>query len=252
MELLIRRANDGPEIINLITTHMAWRPYGNLIDGELDNSVPGKVTGWIRFFRQGKDPLTVTLDLAGDFHDDIRGKVIRLSNPMPSDREEDSGMKGEYFEDFAPVQRGIAGDITAGISLGPWTPEIAQRLMAQNEAFWDENGVHGAEREERRQQFAKRYREHIEAGDFFYCYTPYPYVEWYSETNGRVVLELEPFQVEVIGGAASVKGKTGAELASDERMRAQSMVNYMTEAATQFFKMRKHGGDSNVSGVVIR
>ncbi|HUU82140.1 MAG TPA: DUF2958 domain-containing protein, partial [Phycisphaerae bacterium] len=30
-------------------------------------------------------------------------------------------------------------------------------------------------------------------------YVNYPYFEWYSEANGRVVLELEPDQVEVIG-----------------------------------------------------
>lgn len=29
-------------------------------------------------------------------------------------------------------------------------------------------------------------------------YVPYPYIEWYSEQNGRVVIELEPVQVEVI------------------------------------------------------
>jgi len=30
-------------------------------------------------------------------------------------------------------------------------------------------------------------------------YVGYPYIEWYSDRNGRVVLELEPGQVEVIG-----------------------------------------------------
>ena len=30
-------------------------------------------------------------------------------------------------------------------------------------------------------------------------YTDYPYIEWYSEENGRVVIELEPDQVKVIG-----------------------------------------------------
>jgi hypothetical protein len=30
-------------------------------------------------------------------------------------------------------------------------------------------------------------------------YSTYPYLEWYSEENGRVVLELDPEQVEVIG-----------------------------------------------------
>ncbi len=62
---------------------MAWRPYGNLIEGELDNRVPRKVTGWIRFFRSGKKPLKAIFDLTGDFHEDIRGKIIRLSNAKP-------------------------------------------------------------------------------------------------------------------------------------------------------------------------
>ena len=67
--LLIRRAHDGPEF-TINTTRMAFRPYENLIDGELDNRVPNKVTGWIRFFRQGREPLKVSLDLDGDFHED--------------------------------------------------------------------------------------------------------------------------------------------------------------------------------------
>src|SRR3989442_1231833 len=82
--------------ININPTPMAWRPYENLIDGELDNRTPGKVTGWIRFFRNEQPPLRVTFDLEGDFHEDIRGTVIRLSNPDPSDRHPDGGtyMKG--------------------------------------------------------------------------------------------------------------------------------------------------------------
>src|SRR5439155_4762937 len=65
---------------------MAWRPYSNLINGELENRTPGKVTGWIRFFRSGKRPLKVVLELAGDLHEDIRGKAIRLSNPEQFDK----------------------------------------------------------------------------------------------------------------------------------------------------------------------
>src|SRR3989454_8947304 len=102
---------------------MAWRPYENLIDGELDNRTPGKVKGWIRFFRNEKAPLRVTFDLEGDFHEDIRGAVIRLSNPNPSDRYRE---RGTYMDGFNPMQRGTAGDITAGLPLGPWTEALAQ------------------------------------------------------------------------------------------------------------------------------
>lgn len=70
---------------------MAWRPYENLIDGELDNRTPGQVTGWMRFHRKNATPLRVALDLTGDFHDDIRGTLIRLHNPKPSDRADTFG-----------------------------------------------------------------------------------------------------------------------------------------------------------------
>lgn len=53
----------------------AWRPTEYLIEGELDNTTPGKVTGWMRFAGM-KDK--VTFDLNGNFHRDIRGAKIRL------------------------------------------------------------------------------------------------------------------------------------------------------------------------------
>jgi len=129
---------------------MAWRPYENLIEGELDNTVTGKVTGWIMFL--GMDE-PVRLELEGDFHRDIRGAKMRFRNHTPSDRNQ-NGVLGEvrpesYMKGFSPVQTGQAGDITAG-------------LPPQD-------------------------------------YVPYPYVEWFSKENGRVVLELEPEQVEVVG-----------------------------------------------------
>ena len=54
-----------PEVMN-----MAWRPTEYLLEGELDNTTPGKVTGWMRFAGT-KD--RVTLDLEGDFHRINRG-----------------------------------------------------------------------------------------------------------------------------------------------------------------------------------
>jgi hypothetical protein len=121
---------------------MAWRPHENLISGELDNSVLGKVTGWLRFVGMKE---VVKLDLAGDFHRDIRGTKVRLRNSNPT---QDSD-RAKYLDGFSPMQIGNVGDMTAG-------------LPPQD-------------------------------------YTAYPYFEWYSEANGRVVLELDPEQVEVIG-----------------------------------------------------
>ena len=123
---------------------MAWRPTRCLIEGELDNTRLGKVTGWMRFAGM-KDK--VTFDLEGDFHRDIRGAKIRFRGDAaetepPADAE-------QYMDGFASHQTGKTGDITAG--LPP------------------------------------------------HDYGNVPYVEWFGEENGCVVIELEPTQVEVIG-----------------------------------------------------
>ncbi len=64
---------------------MAFRPTSNLLEGILDNTTPGRVTGWIDFYREGKPPLHCTLDLDSDFHDDIRGRILHIWNDHPSD-----------------------------------------------------------------------------------------------------------------------------------------------------------------------
>ena len=121
---------------------MAWRPTRYLLEGELDNTTTGKVTGWMRFAGMKNK---VTFDLKGDFHRDIRGTRIRFAG----DGEEEDVEAASYMEGFAEHQRGKVGDITAG--LPP------------------------------------------------HDYGKAPYVEIYSEENGRIVIELEPVQVEVIG-----------------------------------------------------
>ena len=123
---------------------MAWRPTQYLIEGELDNSAPNKVTGWMRF-AGAKDK--VTFDLEGNFHRDIRGAKICFTGDAYEDQVEIESE--DYFEGFALHQTGPVGDITAG-------------LPPQD-------------------------------------YSTTPYLEWYSNENGRVVIELEPAQIEVIG-----------------------------------------------------
>jgi hypothetical protein len=121
---------------------MAWRPTQYLIAGELDNTIPGKVTGWMQFAGMDRK---VTFDLEGDFHRDIRGAKIHFVGQG----QKDDPAATKYMGGLALHQTGKAGDITAG-------------LPPQD-------------------------------------YASYPYLEVYSDRNGRIVLELEPGQVQVIG-----------------------------------------------------
>jgi len=87
---------------------MAWRPSRYLIEGELDNTELGTVTGWMEF--AGIDG-RVTIDLRGDFHRDIRGTKIRFTGGAKRD---EPGAR-VYMENFAIHQKGVVGDMTAGL-----------------------------------------------------------------------------------------------------------------------------------------
>src|SRR3989442_5172691 len=225
---------------------MAWRPNENLIDGELSNRVPGKVTGWMRFFRRRMQPLRVAFDLEGDFHEDIRGSDIVLKNDHPSDEDDSVEKDGTYMEGFDPQQRGTIGDMTAGLPLGPWTEELAQRLMPQLEIVWQGNGLTGTELEDRRRDIAADYAAKIAAGELYHPYVAYPYFEWYSE-NGRVVLELDPSQITVIRPETPPREKSSQELAQDRKNRAKSFGGFMQGMVESFRK----GKNGKVTGIVI-
>jgi len=142
------------------------------VEGELDNTLPGKVTGWMRFAGvRGK----VTFDLAGDFHRDIRGTVIRFRG----DAEFSPDDAVSYMDGFAPWQTGKVGDMTAGLS-----PRD---------------------------------------------YVGYPYLEWYGDANGRVVLELEPNQMEVVGTPIY---SSESEPVS-RREQQQNLMDFMQPFATE-------------------
>jgi len=223
----------------------------DLIDGELSNRVPGKVTGWMRFFRSGEQPLRVVFDLEGDFHEDIRGSDIVLKNDAPADRNISLERDGTYMDGFDPVQCGTVGDMTAGLPLGTWTEELAQRLKAQLEVGWKENGIIGAELEERRRAVATNYAAKIARGETYYPYVDYPYVEWYSD-NGRVVLELDPSQITVIRPEIPPTEKSLQELTQDRKNREKSFGDFMTGIVRDLSEENRHeGGDGNVTGIVI-
>jgi hypothetical protein len=158
---------------------MAWRPTEYLIEGELDNTNPGRVTGWMKF--AGKKE-KVTFDLKGDFHRDIRGAKIYFINYADVNQDE----ARSYMESFASHQTGNTGDITAGLP-----PKD---------------------------------------------YVGYPYIEWYSEENGRVVLELEPSQIEIIGTPIPALESNPVS----RKEQAENMANFLCGMASGLGISEKH------------
>lgn len=147
----------------------AWRPQRNVRRGELDNTRPGTVTGWISFIGISEP---VTLALAGDFHRDIRGAKLRLEALDPAEESAEARAK---MEGFARHQTGAAGDITAG-------------LPPQD-------------------------------------YGDSPYIEWYSAENGRVVLEMDPKEVQVVGTPRPWQTETPVSRADQAQHMARFLSN---------------------------
>ena len=152
---------------------MAWRPNDYFVEGVLDNTEPGKVTGWMKFI--GKDE-RVVFELVGNFHRDIRGAKVRLIGNPDSNQEQ----ANQYMQGFAQKQTGKVGDMTAG----------------------------------------KQPQDYVD----------YPYFEWYSEENGRVVLELEPDQVELLTRA--IPTCESDPVSRDEQ--AKNMMGFMSDMAKDF------------------
>jgi hypothetical protein len=98
---------------------------------------------------------------------------------------------------------------------------------------------------------SERYRAHIAARDLYYPYVQYPYVEWYSE-NGRVVLELDQSQLEVVNVVGPLREKTPEELFEGEKKREKALGSFLGAMAESFSrKNRNNGGDGNVTGIVV-
>jgi hypothetical protein len=166
--------------------YMAWRPNEYVINGELDNTVQNKITGFINFAGIGK----VELNLKGNFHRDIRGAAIKfVGDGNNADIEEAK----RYLNGFALKQTGDTGDITAGLP-----PQ--------------------------------------DYGDL-------PYFEWYGKKNGRVVIELEPEQVEVIGNPIPAIESDPIDRGKQENLMMNFMMG-LAEAAGRTQKKKNSKGES--------
>jgi hypothetical protein len=156
---------------------MAFRPTRHLMEGELDNTRLGRVTGWIQFAGMKG---TVVLNLRGNFHRDIQGAKIRITgNARWESSEAIARMRG-----FSRFQNGKVGNITAGLPPADF-------------------GV-------------------------------YPFVEWYSEENGRVVIEPDRNHIEVIGQPVPLE----QAIPVSAREQAENMAEFLETIARS---IERHG-----------
>ena len=160
---------------------MAWRPSDWVLDGELDNTTPGWTVGWIRL--QGRDE-PLQLKLAGNCHPDLAGWKFRIvrTDPIPE------WVGAMDYSGIATDQSGSIGDVTADQMLRHYEcscDEFVQRLHVGNPP-------------------PTTLRKSL-------------YLEWFSNRNGRVVIQCTRLAVER-------QGEQTFEL-TEEQCREQAKSN---------------------------
>ena len=136
---------------------MAWRIEQAVAHGEIDNTVEGRTTG--RIWLAGRDePLILSLD--GDCWRDLAGTRLEFENPEPKSEDDADALDVD--------QAGIVGDMTAS----------------------RKNKVPLVDEEE----FHALYQNHQEIP---YEWRNTLYLEWFSEINGRVVIESTSFRLTI-------------------------------------------------------
>ncbi|MDA1051550.1 MAG: hypothetical protein O3C40_13860 [Planctomycetota bacterium] len=145
---------------------MAWRPADWVLEGELDNTTPGWTIGWIRL--QGRDE-PLRLKLLGNCHPDLAGWKFRIvrTDPIPE------WVEPNDYAGIATDQSGTIGDVTADQMLQHYecsSGEFVRLAAAGNRP-------------------TTTLRKAL-------------YLEWFSQRNGRVVIQCTRLAVERLGERA--------------------------------------------------
>ncbi|MGL4400982.1 MAG: hypothetical protein ACRCXD_14015 [Luteolibacter sp.] len=136
---------------------MAWRIEEAVAHGEIDNTVEGHTTG--RIWLAGRDePLILSLD--GDCWRDLAGTRLQFENPSPRSNSDAEALDID--------QAGIIGDMTA--SRKNKVPTVSEEEL--HELYQNNRDI------------PHEWRNTL-------------YLEWFSEINGRVVIETSAFQLTI-------------------------------------------------------
>lgn len=164
---------------------MAWRFDKCIINGEIDNTVHGRVTG--KLWLLGREEPMI-LDLVGDAWPDLAGCKLTFVNPNPVPQP-------QYDDGLSMLQTGSVGDITASMKL--------KKLLVPEEEWMK------AIKEKRFQEVP-------------WVLSCSLYLEWLSDRNGRVVIQTTDYTLEVSERqwAADEDDQAAQQAINDENMRA--------------------------------
>ena len=135
---------------------MAFRIDSIIERGEIDNTLQGCTTGKL-WLANREEPISLLLE--GDCWRDIAGSKLTFTNP-------DINLQPDISSGLLAEQKGVVGDITASRKV---------RIPTVPEEEWHSYF-------ERREELPTEWKNCL-------------YIEWFSESNGRVVIETTDFNI---------------------------------------------------------
>jgi hypothetical protein len=137
---------------------VAFRIHDSVVRGEIDNREKGVVRGLI--WVHGRSA-PIRIELKGNAHSDIAGCLLKFENPLPTTPH-------PGLDSLHPLQRGTIGDLTASRKVRvfdlPFEEACAMINRGEKPPEHTANSV---------------------------------YLEWFSEANGRVVIESTDYTVDI-------------------------------------------------------
>jgi hypothetical protein len=174
---------------------MAWRPEHLVLAGELDNTQPGWTVGWIALDGVAE---RLQLKLAGNCHPDLAGWKFRIKRTEPALPKDFDGEDPPNYAFLSQDQSGHVGDITADQTVKHFDlpdDELVQRLLAGEKPPFT-------------------WRKCL-------------YLEWFSNRNGRVVIQSTRLEVERWGERSFEL--TEEQWREQHRQNQQEMSFFMTQ-----------------------
>jgi len=179
---------------------MAFRIHDSVVRGEVDNRTKGVVRGKI-WVEGRKDP--VVLELKGNAWPDLAGCLLTFNNPQKRNPH-------HHLDSLNPLQRGTIGDLTASRKVRVFDIPLEEALETI-----------------RRKE---KPPEHMAN-----CL----YLEWFSEANGRVVIESTDYELTISAPEWRITPEENEERARQAAAGMDDFMGKLTEAIEQQQKGQK-------------
>jgi len=173
---------------------MAFRIHDSVVRGEIDNRVNGLVRG--KIWLEGRaEPLI--LELKGNAWPDLAGCLLTLNNPLKR-------VPHHHLGSLHSIQRGGIGDLTASRKVRVFDLPVREAyLMCKR---------------------GEKPPEHMAN-----CL----YLEWFSEANGRVVIESADYELTISAPEWRMKPEENEHRAREAAAGMAGFMSRLTEAVEE-------------------